>query len=392
MREIERFISIFFLLFIYIQPSYCNAELVPVNDTILLSNYCQLAVNYSETNRDSAVIYSNLALEMADKLNQKFYKACIHCDLGYNLFISGDYGGALSNLLIANKLAQDPDIAKNAILTSYLKKYFDTEDPKMNRIILIAYIKNNLALVYGGTQNFQKQLSELKEVKRIVESEADDLNLKYSVNNNIANAFLNMEELDSALHYQLITLEIEKNYKDNNYKGTSNVVIGEIYFRKKNYRSAINNYLIGIKLLLPGENYTQIGSSQHALAEVYRIIGKVDSSLMYARASITSYKALGNIGVEMADVYQTLSLTFGNINKFDSAYFYLQQAKNISDTLSDKEIKTLTNFHNLSFKEQMRLMEGEATRVKVKNRNQFLLLLAGIILFGIITLVLFRSN
>ena len=101
---------------------------------------------------------------------------------------NGDYGTALTKLLFANKLIEDKNIAKDVIITPFFNKYFTSNDPKINRVILIGYIKNSLAMLYGRTENFDKQLSELKEAKKIIETETTDLNLRYTINNNIANA------------------------------------------------------------------------------------------------------------------------------------------------------------------------------------------------------------
>jgi two-component sensor histidine kinase len=64
----------------------------------------------------------------------------------------------------------------------------------------------------------------------------------------------------------------------------------------------------------------------------------------------------------------------------------------LSDSVNDKEIKTLTSFQNVGFKEQIRLKELEAERIKTKSRTQILLLLAGLLLFSIIAFILYKSN
>ena len=386
MKQIKSYL---FLLFILLN---CSVYSFAQNDTIRLNNFCQLALKYSEVNRDSAIYYADIAFSIAQKLNQKFYQASILSDLGYTLLSNGEYANALTKLLSANKLIEDKNIARGVIITPFFNKYFTSNDPKTNRIILLGYIKNSLAMLYGRTNNFDKQLSELKETKKIIETETNDFNLRWTINNNIANAYLNMGKLDSALYFQQITLPIESKIENKNYSGASNKAIGDILFRKGNFEDAKINYLTALKLLEKNENTFYIALTQFALADTYRKLGRLDSSLFYAKAGIANYRSLGSYVPEMEEAYTALALSFKDENKYDSAFYYLQLSKMLSDSVNDKEIKTLTNFQNIGFKEQMRLKELEAERIKTKSNTQLLILFTGLIFFSIIVFILYKSN
>jgi two-component sensor histidine kinase len=385
-KQIKSYLFILVILFNYPVASFGQ------NDTIRLNNFCQLALKYSEINRDSAIYYADIAFSIAEKLNQKFYQASILSDLGYTLLSNGDYGNALTKLLVADKLIEDKNIANNVIITPFFNKYFTSNDPKINRIILLGYIKNSLAMLYGRTGSFDKQLAELKEAKKIIETETTDLNLRYTINNNIANAYINMGILDSALYFQQIVLDIESKIENKNYSGASNKAIGDIQFRKGNFEDAKINYLSALALLEKTKNTFYIALSQFALADTYRKLGRVDSALYYSKAGIANYRSLGSYVPEMEEAYTALALSFKDENKYDSAFYYLQLSKMLSDSINDKEIKTLTNFQNIGFKEQIRLKEVEAERIKIKSRTQILLLLTGLILFSIIAFILYKSN
>ena len=386
MKQIKSYLFILFILL------NCPVASYGENDTIRLNNFCQLALKYSEVNRDSAIYYADIAFSIAEKLHQKFYQASILSDLGYTLLSNGDYANALTKLLVANKLIEDKNIAKGVIITPFFNKYFTSNDPKINRIILLGYIKNSLAMLYGRTENFDKQLSELKEAKKIIETETTDLNLRWTINNNIANAYLNMGKLDSALYFQQIVLPIESKIENKNYGGASNKAIGDILFRKGNFEDAKINYLSALKLLEKNKNTFYIALTQFALADTYRKLGRVDSSLYYSKAGIANYRLLGSYVPEMEEAYTALALSFKDENKYDSAFYYLQLSKMLSDSVNDKEIKTLTNFQNIGFKEQIRLKELEAERIKTKSNTQILLLLTGLIFFSIIAFILYKSN
>ncbi len=386
MKQTKNYLFILVILF------NCPVKSVAQNDTIRLNNFCELALKYSEVNRDSAIYFADIAFSIAEKLNQKFYQASILSDLGYTLLSNGDYGNALTKLLVANKIIEDKNIAKDVIITPFFKKYFTSDDPKINRIILLGYIKNSLAMLYGRTNNFDKQLSELKEAKNIIETETTDFNLRWTINNNIANAYLNMDKLDSALYFQQITLAIENKLENKNYGGASNKAIGDILFRKGNFEDAKINYRSALKLFVRNQNTFYMALTQFALADTYRKLGRVDSSLYYSKEGITNYRSLGSYVPEMEEAYTALALSFKDENKYDSAFYYLQLSKMLSDSVNDKEIKTLTNFQKIGFGEQIRLKEVEAERIKIKSRTQLLLLLIGLIFISIIGVILFRSN
>ena len=362
-----------------------------VNDTILLDKYCNLAVDYGSNNRDSAIICSKIAIGLAEKLNQKFYKATALCDLGYNYILNVDYSNALANLLIAKKMAEDVNIGKNIVKTTYLEYYFTPGDPEKNRNHLLIYIKNNIAISYGGMGNHDKQLSELRENLTVVNS-MNSLSQKYIVTNNIAVAFLGTDKLDSALYYELKANELEIKLGDKSNLGKSNYLLGEIYTGMKNYQLAKRNYLNALQEQFKSNNINDLAETQMSLGKLYRNMDMLDSSLYYVRESMINFKSMGMDDDELEEVFQTLSLVFKDKNNLDSAYFYLRLAKDVRDSLSLKELNTVTNFHNMNFEEQVRTTEMETEKIKTKNRNQILLLILGLVFFSVIAFILYRSN
>ena len=258
-------------------------DLTTNNDTLLLNSYCNLQLDYSEANRDSSIFYGYKALALSKKLNQKFYEACTLSDLGFSLLSNGDYSNALNVLLEASKMAEDKGIAKNVMPTPYINTYIKG-NPESDRILLLGYIKNSLALLYGSTRNLQKQLQELLEAREIVEHGTTNKHLLYSLTYNIANAYFNMNNMDSAMYYQRMVIEIEKSFDLNNYSGASLKNVGDIFYKKENLDSAKKYYLDALYLLeKKNTNANYLALTQAALADLYRKNGKNDSSLIMQR-------------------------------------------------------------------------------------------------------------
>jgi two-component system, NtrC family, sensor kinase len=367
-------------------------DLTTSNDTMLLNNYCTLQLDYSEANRDSSIFYGYKALALSQKMRQPFYEACTLSDLGFSLLSNGEYSEALNVLLEASKMAKNKDVAKNVMPTPYINDYAKG-NPESDRLLLLGYIKNSLALLYGSTRNMQKQLQELLEARQIVESGTTNKHLLYTLTYNIANAYFNMNNMDSAMYYTRRVMEIEENFELNNYSGASLKNIGDIFYKKDKPDSAKKYYLEALHLIEKKNiNTNYLALTQAALADLYRKNGQKDSSLYYARAAVKNYTALGSFIQQTVGYYTTLSQNFEDNNQFDSAYFYMQLSKTLSDSLNEKEIDRLSKFQQLGFDEQLRLKALESEQVVANNRKRTYLLLAGLGVFSIIAYMLFRNN
>ena len=373
-------------------PPINHYNLATTNDTVLLNAYCNLQLDYSEANRDSSIFYGYKALALSKKLQQKFYEACTLSDLGYSLLSNGDYSNALNVLLDASKMAEDKDIAKNVLPTPYIAAYI-TGKPESDRILLLGYIKNSLALLYGSTRNMQKQLQELLGARELVEHGTENRQLLYSLTFNIADAYFNMNKWDSAMYYRQLALDIEKNFGLTNYSGATLKNIGDIFYKKERLDSAKKYYLDALYLIEKKNiNTNYLALTQAALADVYRKIRKDDSSLYYARLAVKNNTALGSFIPQTVESYTTLSGSFNDNKQYDSAFFYMQLAKTLSDSLNEKEIDRLSKFQQVGFDEQLRLKALETEQLAANNRRRTYLLLAGLAIFSIIAYLLYRNN
>lgn len=363
------------------------------NDTVRLNAYCNKAIDYSESNRDRSIIYGMRALEIARKLNQKFYEASILSDLGYAQLSNGDYSNAMNSLVLASKLVEDKDIGKQILPTQFIKMFTKENQPEENRMMLVVYIKNNLALLYGKTRNPQKQLEVLQELRQIVETGTKDQRQLFTLYINIVSAYLEINKLDSALIYQKKVLEIDKKIDSQVYQGVSQTGLAEIYLKMGRVDSARKYFHEGLRIILKkGENVTFKASTLFGLSRVYKALGNADSSLLYANATIKEYQSLGASVPELADSYDALSSSFSDNHKFDSAFIYMQLARNLSDSLYEKEIKDLARFQNIGFEELLRLKEAENDMKALQNRREMMALLAGLLVVSAATFLLYRNN
>jgi signal transduction histidine kinase len=95
-----------------------------------------------------------------------------------------------------------------------------------------------------------------------------------------------------------------------------------------------------------------------------------------------------NIGIG----YEYMYLSYQLDQRFDSAYKYQGLAMMAKDSLNKVRIKNITDFQNLTFREQIRLREVEKERTAYQNKIRTYLLLGGITLLLLFALFFYRNN
>jgi two-component system NtrC family sensor kinase len=387
-------ISIFCLLFNF---SFSQKE-QPLNnqsgsnDTILLSRYAQMEADFTETNHDSAIYYCYKALDIAKKLDQKYYQGFILSDLGYNFLTKGDYSNSLKYLIEATRLSEDKDLSNNIIKTPFIETYLQGND-ESNRKELLGWIKNSLGVLYGLTGSPDKELNELLEAKNLIEPISDDMYLLAGITSNIVDIYVQQNKFDSALYYQRQTMVFESKSPSQMYDGLSSSVIGSIFQKQGKTDSAKKYLFAGVKIIEDrGENLSDLAYTYGLLANLYYDRNQPDSGIYYAKKAITNYTATGSSASNILEPYTTLALNYSRNKNYDSAYKYMTIAKNMSDSLNSVQIDNLSKFQSLGFEEKLRLKKLETETMARQNRNRITLLVAVIIVFFIIAFILYRNN
>jgi signal transduction histidine kinase len=120
-----------------------------------------------------------------------------------------------------------------------------------------------------------------------------------------------------------------------------------------------------------------------------------DSCLYYAQNVSDGFNRIkGNPGkdIDQGVVYTLLYQAYQLQNQQDSTFKYLQLAFHANDSISDEKILNLSSYQNLSFDEQVRLQKLEKEKIHFKAKMRMYALLAGLSVFLIIALILFRNN
>jgi signal transduction histidine kinase len=356
------------------------------NDTIRLDISFKLALFYNEINRDSALFYIAQSLPIAQKLSLKLIEAHILENRGFVLTNLGKYPEALESFLQALKIAEDPSSEK---ITWGLKTGWT---PQRERHSTLGYTYYTLGHLYGATGNTEKQMTNYRKVLSMAESNLDT-SLYVGVSNTMAIAYITLNKLDSAflLEQRVIDIISKRGIGKGKYNGLYFNTIGRIYQLQGNIDLSIDAFQKGVIASNLQNNLTSLGQAYSNLSGLYRTLRKGDSSLFYAVKTLEIVKIVGQ-PVSIKNAYRLLSNIYSDHKNKDSTLAYLILYTALNDSLNNAERKNLMAYQNLGFEEQMRLKILEEERIQTQIRTRTNAMLAGLAVFLIIGLILFRNN
>ena len=356
-----------------------------------MSEYAQQVLNFTEVNLDSAIHYGNMAISLAQKLHQKFYEGLIASNMSYNYIAYGDYTNALKLLVTATKLSEEKDLGINIIRTPYIENYIQ-KDSATNRIELQGYIKNCLAILYGYTEGDEKKIRELLAAKRLVQGVTNDMFLLAGITDNIAYTFMSLNKFDSALFFLKESIQYRTKSKINMYAGADESALGQIYLQLGNIDSAKKYLFDALKILNEDNENIVISQTYISIANYYYKINRYDSGIFYANKAVAQYNLTGENIPEKLDAYTTLAINYNANKRYDSAFKYMELAKQMSDSLNVVRISNLGKFHNIGFEEKLRLQELQNEAVQSQSRNRIILLSIIVFVSLVIAFIFYRNN
>jgi signal transduction histidine kinase len=391
---------LFFILFVALpklvgQQNYIDSlkhELkIAQNDTLKLFHFFLLSRAYEETKPDSALFYAKNELTLAQKLKLRLSEAIALNDMAYSLKNMGNYPASLKTLLSAKEIAEDTRVEEKILPHIYSHWKGFKEDPVTPRIIrrqILGLTHLGLGLLYETLNIYEKGLSYDLESKQNFE-EAGNVYYLSMINMILGRVYLSLNQKDSALIFQqkAYNLTIEAGYKENlggiflnlgrTYLAMGNRKLASEYFRKAVTASRENNYLRGMAV------------ANLMLYTVYQQEGKTDSSLHFATAAFGIAQRVGSPDL-LLRTYHALAEFYRSSYKNDSTVKYQALIINITDSLFNS--KQGQQFQNIDFNEQQRQQELERQQQQLKNKIIMYSLLAGLLVFLVIALMLYRNN
>jgi len=255
------------------------------NDTTKIKILCDLCWEYRFLSADSAILFGNRALQLAEKINYPKGQAQSYNDLGIVFIGCGDFPQAL------DYFAKSMEIRK---------QLGDTAG--------IASLYNKIGIVYQKQGNLKLALENQINALRIYEQLQQDLWIGYCLNN-IAIVHQNLENLDKSLEYHFRALEYRKKMKDIYGEGGSYGNIGNVYFKLGDTNTAIAFYEKALQILRRVKDDEAVSVQLRNMGNIYAARGDNAKALellnesLQLREKMGDQKGISSTLIELGEVF-----------------------------------------------------------------------------------------
>ena len=326
---------------------------------LILSDLC---FYYRNTNVDSSIVYGNNALTLAQQIKFVRGEADVLSKLGLSHREKGDLPKSLELLFRAMKIAQDN-----------------------HYILILANAYRRIAHVYRDLGDYPKSInySKLSLENDLMINNKRGIATEYM---NFAISYQHMSNPDSALYYA------EKAYGMSDYiedlKAEVFKVFGDVQAMKNNKKTAAEWYHKGIQQGLSLSDFRTTSFIYSNMAAMYKKFNSVDSAIICAEQGVlygqkTSYQK----GILLSA--NLLSSIYDSLDPVKALQYYKIAAAAKDSLFGAGNIQTI---QTLVSKEETRQKEIESAKTAYQNRLRQYGLLAGLGVFLVIALILFRNN
>jgi len=332
-------------------------------DTNMVRNSMYIADQYVWSLPDTALSYAKRSLELAEKLNDTLGQI-------FNL-------GTLAYIY---SMRRNDSLALSAAFRSIHLSEKSGPNFKM-------YSYGDIAIVFYNIGEYRQAISYAYKLQSLV-----DTNGFYFSNTMIGKSFYQLNEIDSAEKH------LQKAYKTALSKNWSTNVqllfLGHIYRKKGDYIHAISNYRSSINSSLNKDFILRDAIEGYlALALTFELTGQRDSAIWYSEKAFTNATA-NSFPAQKLDASILLKDIYTKTGSVDSAFKYQGITLSLKDSLYNQE--KIRAGQNLSFNEFQRQAAikaaVESEKIKYQNRIRIYILVAGLALFLIVGLLLYRNN
>src|SRR6266487_1987962 len=326
----------------------------------------KIAANHLFVRPDSSIILAKEALSLARQLNFVRGEGQALNSLGEASCIVGDYPQALEALFNALRISRD----------------IKDQELEANSLTFIG-------IAYTQLGEYRQGLNYLFLAKKINEN----LSLRpmsiYGLHN-VGRAYEQMHILDSALFFEQQAFQLQTRIYSSNMslrplQSAILTGLGDIQAQSGNYSKALSYY----RSVSRNGDLLNLSAAQYHIAECLFNTHEPDSSLHYALLAFSNGQRLFTKPLVL-EATTLLAKLYKAKRKLDSAYYYLEIAIEIKDSLFGPE-----KFHRLqllAINEQQRQQEIQQEKESFKNRIKLYVLLAIVGVFLLIAIIFYRNN
>jgi len=315
---------------------------------------------YRFSNADSAIFYFSLSEKVALKLNYEEFLPTIHNDLSFVYSrLKSNYSRSLYYAILSKKDHEAIGIF----------------DPSDDFIIMQEY-------AYMGSKTKVEKLLEIIKPAVISGNFKNNTLSQGTLLGLIGEAYLKINELDSALKYSSWGLRIpEKNKWPYIY-----YVLAKTHLDKKDYEKSLDYIHIGLPIIKASKREKNIAQVYACAANDYFGLNNIDSSIYYSRLAY-NLGLKNSITEVILNSSQLLFRIYKQQSKFDSAFKYLQITSALKDTLAQQN--KINDIDNISLNESIREQEKAEQE---SQKNKFIIGFALIFILSFSALYIYNRN
>ncbi|MFC2151545.1 ATP-binding protein [Bacteroidota bacterium] len=324
------YLILFLLLFsftnnIYSQTSGTDNLLIQLenhssNDSIRVKILNNLALQYSNIDLQSSILYANQALELSILLNYEHGTALSYFNLGLVYRKRSEFDSSLT------------------FLEESLKIFEELED-------LNGQIKclHQISIIYNSKADFLTAIQYLYNCLEISKS-TNDLSLLSDIYNSLSTNYNRINNQKKALEFVRKSNSYDILLKDSFKINRSLNNIGYYYLRSDSLEKAQDFYFKSLYLSKKLNNKSTIGYNYYGLAVIYDKLEIYDTALTFYTNAIKSFKSFGNKQME-GQTYTTFGNHYYLLGKIDSAMYFAEKGLKISELYDD--VENLKNTYKL---------------------------------------------
>ncbi len=183
--------------------------------------------------------------------------------------------------------------------------------------------------------NYERAISDFLKAKRSYKDLGDHLGAA-KCDNNMANCYWEMEDMDKALEYYQSALNVYRSIDAHVQAARTLGNIGLIYRSKGDYKKALKNYHLSLEMNLKHKDLWHASIDLQNIGAAYNYLGKHGEAKSYFTRSL---EIADSIGSKKSVMYasQSLAALETELGNYDKAIQGLQHALEMAEELGSKE-------------------------------------------------------
>lgn len=375
--------SIFILFFslILTRPIFANnnidsleIELKKANELNKIDILITLSKAYWTIAPSKGILYSNKAIELAEKHNNKNDKAKALLYGGVNMWFMGAYDTSLEYFQKSLTIARE-----------------------IHNERLCAYNLNNLGMVNTNLKNYEKAINYYSESSLIIKKLDDEIEYA-KIKNNIAGLNMHLGNLNKALKQHLYVLKIIENSDEHFFLIWLLNDIGVVYYKKENYKLALQYFYKSLKK--SNKTDDNIGKSIifNSIGEVYLKQKKYEKAKEYFFNGL-KYAEETNAKENIKEIYKNISEYYSAINNYKKSLNYYKLYKILSDSIMNEnkihtivEMQTIYEMESKEKENNLLRKNIEISKLTKKKDNNLHIFSIILLLFTVFMIILIYSK